>query len=365
MPNRTKLPLYRAQVLRMWIDTRARHPAHWRFSLEDVGTGVRSGFADLDALIGYLQELMDQLPDQSLDTETISQQRRPTMNTHTITNGYAYPEMLVETEWVAKNLYQPNICLVEVDVDTSAYEQGHIPGAVGWNWRTDTQDQLSRDILSPTAFAALMERSGISNDTTVILYGDNNNWFAAYALWMINYYGHTAVRLMNGGRAKWLAEGRELTTEQPQIEPTRYTIGSIQNDLRALRPFVEESLGHSERAMVDVRSPDEYSGKLLVPANLPQEGSQRGGHIPGAASIPWATAVREDGCFKSRAELEQIYGAKGVIGDKQVITYCRIGERSSHTWFALKYLLGYSDVRNYDGSWTEWGSAIGVPIERS
>jgi thiosulfate/3-mercaptopyruvate sulfurtransferase len=348
----------------MWIDTPARHPPYWRFSLEDVGTGVRTGFADLDALIGHLLELMDQLPDQSPKSETISQQRRATMNTPT-TNGYAHPEMLVETEWVAKNLYQSNICLVEVDVDTSAYEQGHLPGALGWNWRTDTQEQTSRDIPSPSAFAALMERSGISNNTTVILYGDNNNWFAAYALWMMNYYGHTDVRLMNGGRAKWLAEGRELTTEQPQVAPGRYTIGTMLKDLRALRPFVEESVGHRERAMVDVRSPDEFSGKLLAPANLPQEGAQRGGHIPGAASIPWATAVREDGCFKSRAELEQIYGAKGVSGDKQVITYCRIGERSSHSWFALKYLLGYPDVRNYDGSWTEWGSAIGVPVERS
>jgi thiosulfate/3-mercaptopyruvate sulfurtransferase len=286
------------------------------------------------------------------------------MTTTNPTNGYAHPEMLVETEWAASNLRRPNTCLVEVDVNTSAYEQGHIPGAVGWNWRTDTQEQISRDIPSPAAFAALMERSGISNDTTVILYGDNNNWFAAYALWMMKYYGHADVRMMNGGRAKWLAEGRETTTGQPQNGPGRYTLGMIHKDLRALRPFVEESVGHRERAMVDVRSPDEFSGKLLAPATLPQEGSQRGGHIPGAANIPWATAVREDGCFKSRAELEQIYGAMGVTDDKQVIAYCRIGERSSHTWFALKYLLGYSDVRNYDGSWTEWGSAIGVPIEK-
>jgi thiosulfate/3-mercaptopyruvate sulfurtransferase len=272
---------------------------------------------------------------------------------NTTTNGYAHPEMLVETDYVAANLRRPNTCLVEVDVDTSAYQQGHIPGAVGWNWRTDTQDQICRDILSPAAFKQLMERSGICNDTTVILYGDNNNWFAAYALWMMKYYGHTAVCLMNGGRAKWLAEGREMTTEPPQCEPGNYTIGMLHKDLRALGPFVEESIGHCERAMVDVRSPDEFSGKLLAPAALPQEGSQRGGHIPDAANIPWATAVREDGCFKSCAELEQIYGAKGVTGERQVIAYCRIGERSSHTWFALKYLLGYSDVRNYDGSWTE------------
>ncbi len=279
-------------------------------------------------------------------------------------NGYAHPEMLVETAWVAGNLNHPNLRLVEVDVDTSAYEQGHVPGAIGWNWRTDTQDQLSRDVLSPEDFTALMERSGIGNDTTVILYGDNNNWFAAYALWMMKYYGHADVRLMNGGRAKWLAEGRETTTETPSVAPATYRVTQVHKDVRALRPFVEESVGHAQRAMVDVRSPDEYTGKLLAPANLPQEGSQRGGHIPGAANIPWATAVGEDGCFKPRADLEAIYGARGVTGDKEVIAYCRIGERSSHTWFALKYLMGYPHVRNYDGSWTEWGSAIGVPIAK-
>lgn len=278
---------------------------------------------------------------------------------------YAHPEALVETDWVANNLNNPAIRLVEVDVDTTAYDQGHIPGAVGWNWQKDTQDQISRNIPSRTDFEKLMERSGISNDTTVILYGDNNNWFAAYALWLMKYYGHTDVRLMNGGRAKWLAEGRELTTAVPQITPASYQVTVVNEELRALRPFVEASIGHSGRAMVDVRSPGEYSGELLAPPNMPQEGSQRGGHIPGAKNISWGQAVGENGVYKSREELEQLYASQGITPDKQIISYCRIGERSAHTWFALKYLLGYPDVRNYDGSWTEWGSAIGVPIEKT
>jgi thiosulfate/3-mercaptopyruvate sulfurtransferase len=286
------------------------------------------------------------------------------MNTNGNTNQYAHPEMLVETGWVANNLNRPNTRFVEVDVDTSAYAQGHIPGAVGWNWQKDTQDQVCRNIPSPQAFQELMERSGISNDTTVILYGDNNNWFAAYTLWLMKYYGHNDVRLMNGGRQKWLNEGRVMSTDTPELARGRYVIGRVNEDLRALRPFVEESIVRPGRAMVDVRSPGEYAGELLAPANLPQEGAQRGGHIPGAVNIPWATAVGEDGVYKSRDELEKIYGAKGITGDKQIIAYCRIGERSSHTWFALKYLLGYPDVRNYDGSWTEWGSAIGVPVEK-
>jgi thiosulfate/3-mercaptopyruvate sulfurtransferase len=279
--------------------------------------------------------------------------------------GYAHPEMIVETDWVAARLEEPGIRLVEVDVDTTAYDQGHIPGAVGWNWQKDTQDQMNRDILSPESFAALMARSGIDNSTTAILYGDNHNWFAAYALWMMQYYGHADVRLMNGGRQKWLDEGREISTVAPSPAAAQYTVGAINHALRALRPFVEESVNHPGRAMVDVRSPAEFSGELMAPPNVPQEGSQRGGHIPGAQNIGWANAVAEDGTYKSRAELEAIYGSKGISGDQQVIAYCRIGERSSHSWFALKYLLGYPDVRNYDGSWTEWGSSIGVPIART
>ncbi|MCE7985136.1 MAG: sulfurtransferase, partial [Caldilinea sp. CFX5] len=243
------------------------------------------------------------------------------MNTNGHRNGYVYPDVLVETSWVANNLNRPNTCFVEVDVDTSAYEQGHIPGAIGWNWQRDTQAQIMRDIPSPRDFTTLLECAGISNDTTVILYGDNNNWFAAYAFWLMKYYGHEDVRLMNGGRQKWMAEGREMTTMLPQPQPGHYTINGIRRELRALRPFVEESVSHQGRALVDVRSPDEYSGKLLAPAHIPQEGSQRGGHIPGAASIPWATAVGGDGCYKSYTELQQIYGDKGITDDKEVIAY--------------------------------------------
>ncbi|RIK45526.1 MAG: sulfurtransferase [Chloroflexi bacterium] len=274
-------------------------------------------------------------------------------------NGYAYPEVLVETAWVASHLSDASIRLVEVDVDTTAYETGHIPGAIGWNWKTDTQQPVRRDIPSKAEIEELLSRSGIANDTTVIVYGDNNNWFATYAFWLLKLYGHDDVRVMNGGRKKWVDEGRPLTNDVP-----RYPRTSYRSDIRGLRDQVLASLGRSDHGLVDVRSPLEYSGELLAPENLPQEGAQRGGHIPGAANIPWGTAVREDGTFKSRAELADIYGAKGITPDKAITAYCRIGERSSHTWFVLSYLLGYPDVRNYDGSWTEWGSLIGAPIER-
>jgi thiosulfate/3-mercaptopyruvate sulfurtransferase len=279
-------------------------------------------------------------------------------------NGYAKPEVLVETEWVAQHLNDASLRFVEVDVDTTAYDSGHLPGAVGWNWKNDTQDTLRRDLPDRAAFEELMSRSGIANDTTVILYGDTNNWFAAYAFWMLKHYGHKDARLMNGGRKKWVDEGRPLSTEASRLARTTYRAQSPDMDIRALRSLVESSLGRADRALVDVRSPKEFSGELLAPENLPQEGAQRGGHIPGAVNIPWSMAVADDGTFKPAADLKALYGGKGITSDKEIIAYCRIGERSSHTWFVLKYLLGYPQVRNYDGSWTEWGSSIGLPIEK-
>jgi thiosulfate/3-mercaptopyruvate sulfurtransferase len=280
------------------------------------------------------------------------------------TNGYAHPEVLVETEWVAEHLNDRKVRLVEVDVDTTAYDSGHIPGAVGWNWKKDTQQPIRRDIPDKTGVEALLGRSGVAPDTTVILYGDNNNWFATYAFWLLKLYGHADARIMNGGRKKWLDEGRPLTTEAPQVAPALYRAKEPEANLRALRSLVLDSVGKAGHGLVDVRSPKEFSGELLAPENLPQEGAQRGGHIPGARNIPWGQAVREDGTFKPAAELKALYGGQGITPDKEVIAYCRIGERSSHTWYVLKYLLGYPNVRNYDGSWTEWGSSIGVPVER-
>lgn len=279
-------------------------------------------------------------------------------------HGYAHAEVLVDTDWVVANLNNPNIRLVEVNVDTTAYEQGHLPGAVGWNWKQDTQDTLIRDIPNKAGFAALMSRSGISKDTTVVLYGDNNNWFATYAFWLLKLYGHNEVRLMDGGRKKLLEEGRELTTAVPTLIPTAYEANEADFTTRTFLQDVYLSLGLANVGLVDVRTPGEFSGELLAPPALPQEGSQRGGHIPGAVNIGWGNAVYEDGTFKSAAELREIYGRQGITPEKDIIAYCRIGERSSHTWFVLTYLLGYPAVRNYDGSWTEWGSSIGMPIER-
>jgi thiosulfate/3-mercaptopyruvate sulfurtransferase len=278
--------------------------------------------------------------------------------------GYAHPEALVDADWVEAHLNDPQVRLIEVDVDTNAYDQGHIPGAVGFNWKKELQDQVVRAPLTKEHLEELLGRAGVSNDTTIVLYGDNNNWFAAWALWILKYYGHQDVRLLDGGRVKWLADKREITTEVPSYEQATYHAAEPKTNIRALRDQVLSQIGQSNVALVDVRSPGEYSGELLAPANLPQEGAQRGGHIPGAANIPWGQAVREDGTFKSADELRALYGGKGVTPDKEVIAYCRIGERSSHTWFVLNYLLGYQQVRNYDGSWTEWGSLIGVPIEK-
>ena len=277
---------------------------------------------------------------------------------------YAHPESLVSTQWVAEHGGDANVRLVEVDVDTSAYEQGHIAGAVSFNWQSQLQDNVVRDIVSRGEMEGLLSAAGISPDTTVILYGDNNNWFAAWAFWQLRYYGHADVRLMNGGRALWLAEDRPVTTDAPGHAATQYSITAENSDLRALRDYVLQAVNSGSHALVDVRSPDEFSGALNAPPNVPQEGSQRNGHIPGAANIPWGQAVNEDGTFKTADELSALYGGKGVDGSRETIAYCRIGERSSHTWFVLSQLLGYDNVRNYDGSWTEWGSIVGAPIER-
>jgi len=277
---------------------------------------------------------------------------------------YAHPESLVDTQWVADHGNDNNVRLVEVDVDTSAFEQGHIAGAVGWNWQSQLQQSLRRDLISKEELEQLLGGSGIDNNTTVVLYGDNNNWFACWAFWQLKYYGHNDVRVMNGGRAKWEADGRPLTTTAANASAKSYQAGSPNESIRAYRDQVLASVNAGNVALVDVRSPDEYSGTLLAPPNLPQEGSQRGGHIPGAASIPWGQAVSEDGTFKSADDLQALYGGKGIDGNKDTVAYCRIGERSSHTWFVLTQLLGHNNVRNYDGSWTEWGSIVGAPIER-
>ena len=276
---------------------------------------------------------------------------------------YAHPEALVSTDWVAENKDNSDVVVVEVDVDTGGYDQGHVPGAVGWNWAEQLCDQVVRDILPKEGMEKLLSSSGINNDATVVLYGDNNNWFAAWAFWQLKVYGHEKVAIMNGGRGKWLAEGRELSTDTPEPETTDYTASDADNSLRSFLPEVQKALGEGGFDMVDVRSPEEFSGEMLAPPGLP-ETCQRGGHIPGASSIPWGMACKEDGTFKDREELEELYASRGVDGDRPVIAYCRIGERSSHTWFVLAYLLGFNGVTNYDGSWTEYGNLVGVEIEK-
>ena len=275
---------------------------------------------------------------------------------------YANPEVLVTADWLEKHLDDSNVVVVEVDVDTAAYDEGHIPGAYGWNWQTQLADTKRRDILTPSSFERLMGESGIKKDTTVVLYGDNSNWFATWAFWQMKIYGHADVRILDGGRNKWVADGRKLVKNKPEATETGYKSTALNQELRAFLPQVKTAVKGSGAALVDVRSPDEFTGKLLAPPGLP-ETCQRGGHIPGARNVPWSLACNEDGTFKSRDELETLYGTKDVTPDKDVITYCRIGERSSHTWFVLKHLLGYPKVKNYDGSWTEWGNLVGVAIE--
>ena len=276
---------------------------------------------------------------------------------------YVHPEILVSTAWVADHPNDPNVRVVEVDVDTKAYEEGHVPGAIAWNWGSQLCDTLRRDIIPRDKFEQLMSESGISNDTTVVIYGDNNNWFAAWALWQMKIYGHRDVRLMNGGRKKWLSEGRELTHDVPAVPAAKYRAAEPDLSIRAFLPDVQAASSTRSASLVDVRSPQEFTGEILAPPGLP-ETCQRGGHIPGARSIPWGKACNDDGTFKTYDELKALYGAEDVNESKPVIAYCRIGERSSHTWFVLKYLLGFDNARNYDGSWTEWGNLVGAPVER-
>jgi len=271
-------------------------------------------------------------------------------------------DVLVSTQWVAEHGSDANVRLVEVDVDTTQYASGHIPGAIAFDWQTQLQDTVARDIISRKEFEALVSRAGIAADTHVVLYGDNNNWFAAYAFWLFKLYGHERVSLLDGGRKKWLAEERPLTEDIPVYPATSYQVSVVRDDLRADRDFVRARLNSPDFTLVDVRSVAEYTGEIIAPPGM-TETAQRPGHIPGARNIPWAQAVAEDGTFKSADELTKLYRTKGVTGEtKDTVAYCRIGERSSHTWFALKYILGYENVRNYDGSWTEWGNLIGAPI---
>ena len=275
---------------------------------------------------------------------------------------YAHPEMLVSTDWVAEHAGDANVRTVEVDVDTEEYGKGHVAGAAGWSWQTQLCDTVQRDIISKADLEKLLGGTGISNDTTVILYGDNNNWFAAWALWQLKVYGHKHARLMDGGRKKWLQEGRELSTDAPSDSAASYQAKDADNSIRAFLPEVTSAVANSEVELVDVRSPQEFTGEVLSPPGLP-ETCQRGGHIPGASNITWAKACNEDGTFKSYDALKALYEGQGITGTKPIIAYCRIGERSSHSWFVLKYLLGYDNVSNYDGSWTEWGNLVGAAIE--
>ena len=272
-------------------------------------------------------------------------------------------KVLVTTAWVADHLKDPKVRIAEVDVDTAAYDQGHVPGAAGWNWTTQLCDTVVRDVIPKHKLEELLGSSGIANDSTVVLYGDNNNWFAAWAFWQLTLYGHQDVRIMDGGRKKWLAEGRELSTEASTSARATYKAKEPDDSIRAFLPDVTSAVQNKSAALVDVRSPAEFTGEILAPPGLP-ETCQRGGHIPGAKSMPWGKLANEDGTFKSDAEIKALYDGVGVTGEKPIIAYCRIGERSSHSWFALKYLLGYKNVKNYDGTWTEWGNLVRAQVEK-
>ena len=278
-------------------------------------------------------------------------------------NGYAKP-VLVTTDWLEEHLRDEGIVVAEVDENPDLYDEGHIPGAVKLHWRDDLQDPVERDLVDRETFEGVLGERGIGNETTVVLYGDKNNWFAAYAYWYLKTYGHGDVRILDGGRQKWIDEGREIVTDVPSPAAKTYKAADRNESIRAYRDQVREWIGKGERALVDVRSPGEYAGDLIAPPGYEQEGAQRGGHIPTAESIPWASAVQDDGTFKTAAALRELYGGKGVTPEKEVTAYCRIGERSAHTWFVLSELLGYEKVRNYDGSWTEWGNLVDVPIEK-